>query len=260
MPCTDNCPPRIRIVSARISSDLAVEASVFGGGKRHAAEASQRRPHCRSGRGIGVQSCPAPGQRGRYCPSSPRAAPRRGRRSRTHPCCRHRRRAWRGRGPAHSGVRRASVIRCGCHGRPRLRSMQASSRRASQASVGRWSLPQVRLPCTFERPRIGQGPAPSRPMFPAQQQHVNNLPNGVHAVFLLAVDKLPVDGIWIRSRGFQQMLCDSSHECHIAGDSGLDVYKLACRSSWIEKSPCGGSVRNDLDGLGEDGLPHPYSR
>ena len=67
--------------------------------KASCAEASQRRPHCRPGRGIGVESLPQ-----RQAKKGGIARHRRGRRSRTHPCCRHRRRALRGRGPAHSSV------------------------------------------------------------------------------------------------------------------------------------------------------------
>ncbi len=52
-----------------------------------------------SGRGIGVESLPQ-----RQAKKGGIARHRRGRRSRTHPCCRHRRRALRGRGPAHSSV------------------------------------------------------------------------------------------------------------------------------------------------------------
>ncbi len=43
---------------------------------------------------------------------------------------------------------------------------QASPRRSRKASVGRWSMPQVRLPCTLLCPRTGEGPAPSRPRLP----------------------------------------------------------------------------------------------
>lgn len=32
--------------------------------------------------------------------------------------------------------------------------------------MGRWSMPQVRLPCTLECPRTGEGPTPPLPMFP----------------------------------------------------------------------------------------------
>ncbi len=41
-----------------------------------------------------------------------------------------------------------------------------SARRSRKSSVGRWSMPQVRLPWTLLCPRTGEGPAPSRPRFP----------------------------------------------------------------------------------------------
>ncbi len=48
----------------------------------------------------------------------------------------------------------------------------ASASRSRNASVGRWSMPQVRLPWTLLWPRTGEGPAPSRPMLPRSSRRL----------------------------------------------------------------------------------------
>ena len=55
---------------------------------------------------------------------------------------------------------------CRARARAAGRCRRRRASRSRNSGVGRWSMPQVRLPCTLLCPRIGHGPAPSRPMLP----------------------------------------------------------------------------------------------
>ena len=70
---------------------------------------------------------------------------------------------------------------------------QTSASRSRNCAVGRWLTPQVRLPWTFECPRIGDGPAPVAADVAAQQQQVDDLADRVDAVLLLGEAEAPGD-------------------------------------------------------------------
>lgn len=50
--------------------------------------------------------------------------------------------------------------------------LQVPASRSRNSSVGRWSMPQVRLPWTLLCPRTGEGPAPSRPRLPCSRRRL----------------------------------------------------------------------------------------
>ena len=71
--------------------------------------------------------------------------------------------------------------------------VQTSASRSRNCSAGRWSMPQVRLPWTLLWPRTGDGPAPFPADVAAQQQQVDDLADGIDAVFVLGDAQTPTD-------------------------------------------------------------------
>ena len=80
-------------------------------------------------------------------------------------------------------------------GRARAADRSRTPRRAGPgtAASGRWSIPQVRLPCTLLWPRTGHGPAPSRPMLPRSSSTLTISRTVSDAVLMLGDAQAPGD-------------------------------------------------------------------
>ena len=87
----------------------------------------------------------------------------------------------------------ASIVRDGVEAVLARRVDAADLGRAGRGtrSVGRWLMPQVRLPWTLLCPRIGRGPGALAADVAAQQQQVDDLADRVDAVLLLGQAQAP---------------------------------------------------------------------